>query len=158
MKYQFELYQQRKIEFQKLILIDYWNVKVYTITKNKTFESEEILKTALRELPKLVEEAKNSSIITHQQAFLIIHEGREGVLILLNWWTDGEMLETTIHFVDYKNPTKMLASIYNEKALVCVWELELFAHERKSWIENILMNPKSPKFDNYRKDIYIQKG
>lgn len=156
MKTQFELFQQRKIEFHELISINNWDVKVYSITKNKSFESEEILKTTLRELPKWIDRASNSNIETHHQAFLIVHEAREGVLILLNWWTGGEMLETIIHFVDYKQPTKMLESIYKDKSLVCIWELELFAHERKSWIKNILMHPESPKFDDYSRDIYKQ--
>ncbi len=153
MSSEFEIYKPRKIEFNQLMEIDDWYVKVYTITLNEEFKSQQILSSALKELPIWVENAKKSFLKTHKNAFLILHEGREGVWILMNWWTDGEILETKVYFGDYDNHNVIKESIYTPKSLICTWELAVVLYERKAWMKHILFNANSPKFDEYINDI-----
>lgn len=155
MSSEFETYKPRKVEFNQLVKLDDWCVKVYTITLNENFKSQEILNAALKELPIWVENAKKSFLKTHKNAFLILHEGREGVWILMNWWTDGEILETKVYFGDYNDPDKVKESIYKPKSLICTWELAVVIHERKAWIKHVLQNAKNPKFEEYSKDVLI---
>ena len=157
MKKEFELYQQRNCEFVKTIAIENFFVKVYTITNKNKFQSEITLKASIKLLDQWLENAKNSSIPTHKHAFLIVHEAREGVLILLSWWTGENMIETEIYFSNFESPNKITSSIYNPKQLVCIWELEVFYHERKAWIQHVLSKANHPDYKTYINDYYIQK-
>jgi hypothetical protein len=155
MSSEFQTYKPRKIEFNQLLKIDDWSIKIYTITLNSDFESKQILESALKEIPNWITSAQNSILKTHKNAFLILHEGREGVWILMNWWTDGEMLETKVYFGDYDSPNKVKETIYKPKSLICTWELAVIIHERKAWMEHVLLNSNSPKFEDYKNDVLL---
>ena len=152
---EFELYKPRKIKFYQLLKIDDWSVKIYTITLNSNFESRQILESAIKELPLWIKNAQESVLKTHKNAFLILHEGREGVWILMNWWTDGEMLETNVYFGDYATPNKIKDTMFKSKSLICTWELVVTNHERNAWVKHVLLNSNSPKFEDYSKDTLI---
>lgn len=156
MKKEFEPYQDRKIEYINNIFADDICVKVYTITNRKQFEADITYNKTLELLPKWIKNIQKSTIPTHRNAFLIIHEAREGTLILLSWFTGENMIETNIYYADFENPSEINPSIYKEKQLVCIWELEVFWHERKAWIKHILSNADNPDFKNYQKEFYVQ--
>ena len=156
MKKEFEPYQSRKIEFIKNTFIGEICIKVYTISNREQFEANLTLKASLKLLPKWVENMKQSAIPTHRNGFLMVHEAREGTLILFCWFTGENMIETTIYYADFKTPEDINPSIYKEKQLVCVWELEIIFHERKAWIQHVLSKSKNPDFINYQKYFYIQ--
>lgn len=145
----FEFYQPRKIDFQELVSINDWSIKVYSISQNEIFGSQEILKNVIGQIPNWINTAIDSDIPTYQVGFLIVHEAREGVWILFSWWTGGEMIETKVYFSDFDSPKVITTSPYKTSSLICVWELEIFAHERQAWIAHILMNPNSPDFEGY---------
>lgn len=155
MSTEFETYKARKIDFIKNVSIRDHQTKVYTITNKDAYSSPETLESCINALPIWVKDMEESNLPTHRHAFLIVHEAREGVLILMNWWTGGEMLETKIYFSDYASPTKLQPSIFNDKALVCIWELEIFLHERKAWIHHVLSQAENPDFAGYMND-YLQ--
>lgn len=150
----FELYKPRKIDFKNWVEVNNWVVKIYTITNQSSFGSNVTVKLVESHLPNWLNEIDKSKLPTYKQAFLIIHEAREGVWILLNWWTGGEMIETKVYFSNFKTPNKISNSPHNTNALICVWELEVFAHERKAWIKHILKKAKNPDFYNYKLDVF----
>lgn len=156
MKPEFENYQDRKIEYIKNVFIDDICVKVYTITNRAKFEANITFNACLKLLPKWANNIKNSSIATHRNAFLMVHEAREGTLILLSWFTGENMIETNIYYADFKNPAEVNESLYKEKQLVCIWELEIVWHERKAWIKHVLSKANNPDFKAYQKEYYIQ--
>lgn len=151
----FETYRPRKIEFRKLLTVNDWNVKVYSITLNSNFQSLKILKRLEKELPMFLIAADESTLPTYKIAFLIVHEAREGVWALFNWWAGGEMIETKVYFVNYNEPHLIKESPYTPNSLLCVWELEIFAHERLSWINSVLKNAAKPDFKYYLNDVII---
>lgn len=152
MSYPFETYKPRKIEFEQIVNIDNCKIKIYTITNRLHFESTQVLKNTLSKLSNWVLYIKNSNLPTYNLAFLIIHEAREGVLILLNWWTGENMIETKVYFADFNNPDEINIYPYHPKSLICIWELEIFAHERRTWIEHVLLQANNPDFENYLND------
>ncbi len=154
MSYTFETYKPRKVKFQKLVLVNDWNVKVYSITLNSDFQSQNILENIISELPEFLRSADASTLPTYKIAFLIVHEAREGVWALFNWWTGGEMIETKVYFVNYNEPHLIKESPYFN-SLLCIWELEIFAHERLSWINSVLKNAAKPDFEYYLNDVII---
>lgn len=157
MKFEFENYKHRPIAFLKSVEMGDWNVKLYSITHKKVFDSTLILPSVQNILPEWLSIAKDSDLPVHQQAFVIIHEAREGYLILFNWWTGGEMLETKVYFSSYENPKEIDIYPYHPKFLVCIWELKIFNHESKAWIHHVLKNAKHPDFKGYINDFYIQE-
>jgi len=144
----FELYKPRKIDFFNLIKIGDWKIKVYTITNREKFKSNKVLRKCISELPNWLKIADESKLPVYNAAFLIVHEAREGIWILLNWWTGGEMIQTVVYFADFNSPDLIVASPYNN-SLVCIWELEVITFERIAWINNILLEAKKPKFEDY---------
>ncbi len=157
MKTTLEKYERRKIAFRETRQISGWDVKLYTISKGNSFQSEQAYSSFLEALPELLQEAEHSELPTYRKAFAIVHQAREGVLILLNWWTGGEMVETKIYFSDYHSPAVISPSPFADKALVCIWELEVFAHERKAWINHVLSRPENPDFQSYLEDaMFLQ--
>lgn len=149
----FEKYKARKIRFFELLKVNGWAIKAYTITNRANFHSSEILENVKRALPKWLSEAERTTLDTYKKAFLIVHEGREGVWVLLNCWTGGEMIQTKVFFIEYHKPGTIQDSPYAPNSLLCVWELEVFVHERTSWINNVLRKAESPQFDYYLMDV-----
>ncbi|WP_350293548.1 hypothetical protein [uncultured Croceitalea sp.] len=148
----FEAYRPRSINFNKNLCIEQWNVKTYTITNKQEFTSFSILENVTEHLPVWLQQIENGKLPNYKQAFLIVHEAREGVWILLSWWTGGEMVETKVFFSSFDTPNIITDSPYNTNSLLCVWELEVFGHERASWIQHILQNPEYPDFVGYKND------
>ncbi len=148
----FEAYRPRTILFDRCMGVQDWAVKVYTITNKGEFDSLTILDNCKNHLPFWLSNIENSALPIYKQAFLIVHEAREGVWILLNWWTGGEMIETKVFFSSFDTPMEITNSPYDTNALLCIWELEVFAHERASWITHILSKADDPDYTAYIND------
>ncbi|MEO1213598.1 MAG: hypothetical protein AAFY45_08750 [Bacteroidota bacterium] len=149
-----EAYVDRPIAYYELIRVYAWQVKTYRIGDFAHNRSEEIFTQALEQLPQWLEKAEKTGLPVYQIAFLVFHEGREGMWILLNWWTGGEMLQTHVYFCGYTRDEQIKAATH-EGGLICVWELEIVLHERKAWIQHVLQN--APNRYAYLADIYIQE-
>ncbi|MGW9685073.1 hypothetical protein [Flagellimonas sp. 2504JD1-5] len=155
MNISFETYEPRKILPEGLILVNDWYFKVYTISNKSNFGSYAILENVKSNFPEWTSMMDKSDLPSYKQAFVIVHEAREGVWILLNWWTGGEMVQTKVYFSDFEEPGQIKNSPYETNALLCVWELEIFAHERRAWIQNVLLKAHSPDFETYGKDMLV---
>lgn len=145
-------YKPRRITFEGMVQVAGWYVKTYCITNRAAFSSHEVYTNAIAQLPLWLTDLGNAQLPVYKQAFLILHEAREGVWILLNWWTGGEMIETKVLFSSFDTPNIITNSPYNTSSLLCVWELEVFAHERRSWIEHILAKAGNPDYAAYTSD------
>lgn len=143
----FNLYEKRIIEFKEVIKVYDWKVKIYTITKNDVFQSEIVLESIINQLPQLLRAAANH----HEIAFLIVHEGGDGIWSLVNWWTGKEMLRTDTYYSSFEQPDKLVQRP-KPGSMACVWELPVINHERNAWVEHILKKAEKPDFDNYLSD------
>lgn len=148
----FDPYKPRAIMFKESLYCNGWNIKVYTITNQEEFKAKHIFQNIGRHVPVWIDQIENTTLPTYKQAFLIVHEAREGVWILLNWWTGGEMIETKVLFSSFETPEQITDSPYGTNSLLCVWELEVFAHERRAWIRHILSKANTPDYLAYTKD------
>ena len=148
MKNEFRSYEKRQVHFDENIDLENWTIKVYTITTKTIFESREILENVKGKLSILLEEANDH----HNAAFLIVHEGTDGVWSLVNWWTGREMLRTNTYFTSYQEKEK-ITQFPTMGSMACVWELPIIGHEKNAWINHILMKPSSPDFSSYYKDV-----
>lgn len=144
-------YQPRTIQFCETVSTGDWRVKVYTISQGVKFGQTEIYKKAVEKIPEWLE-ITNGFDNTHEScAFLILHEGNEGVFTLLNWWVGKNMLNTHI-FLTAPGGQPSFQKISGAGLGPCIWELEIINHERESWIQNVLKS-NEPKFDQYLADV-----
>lgn len=146
-----ELYRDRKIAFHDVVEAAGWQVKVYTITNKAQFAAQTVRDQVLAYLPAWLSKPHETALPVYKHAFLIIHEAREGVWILLNWWTGGEMIQRSTWFTSLEEPPMVMHQPEHD-GLVCVWELEVMFHERKAWIKHVLQHPENPQFDHYTED------
>jgi hypothetical protein len=141
-------YKKRKIQFYKNLKIDQWQVKVYLISITESFQSYDMIDLVSAKINFWLTEAVDH----HKIAFIIIHEATDGIWILVNWWTCGEMLITKTYFVSFKEKTKIL-QLPRNASMACVWEMIIIQHERNAWVKHILENAEKPNFIDYNHDI-----
>ena len=141
-------YKPRVVELNQLAKVDRWNVKVYTITNRPAFESVNVLENTLANLPKWLARSRELEFPTYDQAFLIVHEGRDGVWSLINWWTGGEMLKCKTFFTDFAKPD-VFEEVPRDGFMACVWELAVISFERLMWVECVLKKSANPDLDGY---------
>lgn len=127
----------RDIAYSETIHQDDWVIKVYTITKEKQFRAKETYQAALEKINSWLRISNQFNDENDGLAFLIIHEGSEGVFSILNWWVGGNMLNTRIYLSEYFDPTSFRC-ISDLGLAPCVWELEVIDFERKLYIEHIM--------------------
>ena len=148
----FQPYKPRQISFLENEQCGAWTVKVYTITHLSDFSSTEALKAAYHKLPQWLQEAEVSEWPVYNMAFLVLHEGRDGVWALLNWWTGGEMLRTLTYYtglegtIDFQHAPKV-------GSMACVWEMQVIQHEREAWMQHVLKQAENPNFKGYITDL-----
>lgn len=128
--------------------VEDWKIKTYTITHRRHFESKEILDNALASLPEWLKRSSDFLFPNYKSAFLIVHEGRDGVWSLIHWWIGGEMLQGQTFFTPYTRANRF--ELKTDRGLwACVWELAVISFEREMWIEHILKNAGAPDFEGY---------
>ena len=84
-------------------------------------------------------------------AHLTLHLGLGGVWLLLDWWSDGDMLMHRHFQASLDDPTRF-ADVGSRHYGPCVWELAVQAHEREAWLRHVLANPAGPDLDAYLQD------
>lgn len=146
--YPMEIYKPRKVDLHQLAVVNGWRVKVYTITHKDSFTAHDVLETALINLPHWLETAKKISFPTYHSAFLIVHEGRDGIWTLFNCWMGGEMLHSLTFFTNFAHPDEFTLTP-KEGFMTCVWEMAVISFERAMWVEYILKKANQPDFTGY---------
>jgi hypothetical protein len=142
------VYKARNTKCEQVIRVDSWTVKVYTITNRTQFESRRTLDAAIAKLPEWFQKSKALDFENYGTAFLIVHEGTDGVWTIINWWVDGEILQSLTFHTTVRRPTTF-RPFRGEGFVACVWEMAVIVFERAMWIEHILMKAGQPDFNAY---------
>lgn len=147
-----ELYKPRKIEFRETVQIKDWKIKVYSITTRSHFDSMAELDSAVNHIPDWLENSKVPGLSTYNAAFLIVHEGNDGVWTLINWWNGENMLRSMTFFTKFGEPGSFRPTPDNG-FMACVWEMEVISFECAMWVEHILKKADRPDFPGYFKNV-----
>jgi hypothetical protein len=147
-----EIYKPRKIEFRETVRINNWEIKVYSITTLSHFDSMAVLDSAVNHIPHWLENPKVPGLSTHNAAFLIVHEGNDGVWTLINWWTGENMLRSMTFFTKFGEPGSFRPAL-DTGFMACVWEMEVISFERAMWVEHILKKADEPDFSGYFNNV-----
>lgn len=146
------MYKSRNIRFREVVLMDNWRIKTYTISEHAKFKAEASYQNALFKLPTWLGQL-NSFDPSHEHiAFLILHEGNEGVFSLISTWVGNNMLQSHVYISKY-NDLNNFQLISGDGLFACVWELEIINHERNAWIEHILKKDENRDYNTYLQDI-----
>ena len=147
-----EIYKPRKIEFRETVRINDWEIKVYLITSRLQFDSIAVLNSAVNRIPHWLENSKAPGLTTHNAAFLIVHEGNDGVWTLINWWT-GENMLRSMTFLTKFGELVSFRPTPDTGFMACVWEMEVISFECAMWVEHILKKADEPDFPGYFKNV-----
>lgn len=141
-------YQPRPVRFLELVECEGWTVKTYSISARRERVGEETLRRVRRQLPQWLKAAKAQALPKYRLATLIVHEGREGVFAIVNWWVDENMLQHFVYRATDEHPDDFV--LYSDTGIVtCVWELAVLWHERNAWVEHVLKKPDRPDVAAY---------
>ncbi|MBX7174026.1 MAG: hypothetical protein K1X72_23850 [Pyrinomonadaceae bacterium] len=141
-------YKPRKIELHHLETVNNWHIKVYSITFKNKFGADKVLANAIKNLPKWLEKTNLLGLETYKIAFLIVHEGRDGVWTLFNWWIGENMLQSVTFYTSFDDANEF-EETPQKGGMACVWELEIIDFERNMWIKYILKKAENPDFAGY---------
>jgi hypothetical protein len=130
-------YQQRKIAFLELHSIDDWTFKIYSICKEESAFDSSIFENVKGQISNWIELNFNVELPTQKIGFVIIHQAREGVFVILNWWVDQVMLQSHVYFSDFQEPYLFKPYKYSN-VIACIWELEIMNYEKNAWVESVL--------------------
>lgn len=151
-------YHARHVRFLRLAELNDWRVKVYGISAHgerpdpAAISAAEQLARELLPAPAIWAAAPGAGAAVSEDrygvAILIVHKGREGTFLLLNWWAGENMLQHRVYLAPPGQPHEF-SDITPTGVLACVWELAVLAFECNAWIETVLADPAAPNLDAY---------
>lgn len=77
----------------------------------------------------------------HGLGFVILHEGRQGTWLLMDWWAHGDI---TCQVMAHADQGSTVFTAINRPYLACVWETVVIAHERDAWVDTMLTKHPDP--------------
>lgn len=145
------LYKPRTVACIGVRAIGRWQVKATVITVRGTAAHfpdivEAGFSTAEALLAFVIDDGRDAGV-----AHLTLHLGLGGVWLLLDWWSEGDMLMHRHFHASLDDPTRF-ADVASRHYGPCVWELAVQAHEREAWLRHVLANPSGPDLDAYLQD------
>lgn len=146
-----DTYKTRHIQFKELIKVNNWTTKIYTISKTNEFKNKIYYKNVIDKLPEWLNMENSFNATNDKIAYLILHEGSEGLFSIINWWVGKNMLNTNIFFTNHEE-TNIFKMISGDGLAPCIWELEIINYERISWIKNVLKKAPNPDYKTYLED------
>jgi hypothetical protein len=84
--------------------------------------------------------------------FLIVRDGIDGCLALVDWWAHDEQLYQRAFTAPADRPRELEPLATAGIGGVC--ELAVVAHERIAWLRHVLANPAGRDIDGYLRDTF----
>lgn len=135
----------RCIRFQRVHALPALTLKLYTIMRDAHPLPEDIMQAALavaaahQDRPPTPVRAAGidwHTLPSHGLGSLIVHAGAESLFVLLDVWTDDNMLRHHVWVASPDAPTTF-ESLDASHLVTCVWELAVLQHERAAWLRHM---------------------
>jgi hypothetical protein len=120
-------------------------VKVYALTRTGTHLPPALLDRGKRVAQRRLAIASRKDLRHHGLAVVTVHEGQVGDYVLVDWWSDNDILR---HH-NYGAPKGGEMAHQWPGPGACVWELAIAGFERAAWIEHVLSPPDGPNLGRY---------
>ncbi len=134
----FKPFKARNIKFSGVWNQEEWCLKVYSISpnKNNTFSLQE-LENLLEKMTDWLARFQESGTNVHKIGVLMLHEATEGRFVIINSWTDENMLQHYV-YLQRKESSGNFECISDKGLFTCVWEMEVLWYERNLWIKEVM--------------------
>ena len=137
------MFQPRQIDSAPTWL-DSDGIKVYTISaRNQKVEQAEYL-SRLAEV-----KSRKALAWASTPAFVLFHDGASSAYLVLAWWGNDNELFTS---VSVKTPSGWVEDA--ARFSFCLWDLEVFWHERNYFVECIYCS--RPNLEAYRAKRFVR--
>jgi hypothetical protein len=142
-----EAYRTRSIRPLGLWTIGTWRLKAYGIAYDASAPREALV-VAARDAIEAALPDTTADGHDHGVGWVTVHDARDGVFVLLDWWGGENMLYQRLWHGPGETPVTLTAGDL-ESPVLCVWELAVAAAERQAWIDCVLANPAGPDLERY---------
>ena len=145
------VYKPRTVAFQGVRTVGRWQVKCTVITvRGRAAHFTDVIdgawEAAGRLLAAVPEDGRDAGV-----AHLTIHLSLGGVRLLLDWWSEGDMLRHRGLHAPLDDPSRFTEVAARHDGPF-VWELAVQAHERDAWVRHVLARPDGPDLPAYLAD------
>lgn len=140
-------YAARTIRFLELWEDSGWRVKVYGIAYVEGAPSPALVETA-RGLARGCLPSPAMGAGRYGVGFMGVHEGRDGNLVFVDWWADGNELHHHVYTAPDRAPLEFV-DVTGTGLAACVWDLAVIGFERNAWISSVLVDPDETGLDAY---------
>ncbi len=145
-------YKKRPVRFIELCETGEWKIKIYSISVLNERVSPEAILQVKELIPGWLENSSIHELDNYKIATVIVHEGKEGIFALINWWVGENMLQHYVYFAGYDKPYDF--KLFSDKGIsYCVWELAVIWHERNAWVKHVLKKEGKPDFEAYLSSV-----
>lgn len=79
----------------------------------------------------------------HDLGFVILHEGLQGLWLLVDWWAHGDICCQLLSHADDSRPLRFAP--VRPSLVACAWELVPIGFERTAWVETMLTERPDPE-------------
>ncbi|MGI9621663.1 MAG: nuclear transport factor 2 family protein [Acidimicrobiales bacterium] len=137
---------QRPTTFRGVTELAGWSLKIYELAATPDPIDESNMKAALDTSRRIIPDRPAGGL-----GFVIVHRGTEAIWVLVDTW-HAEIINQRTYRADLDTPTELVA-VPAGGPTMCVWELEIIDHERRSYTNHILA-PGEMQIDAYLADGY----
>lgn len=141
-------YVKREIKFLRLWKCKNWTFKIYGITHPARLMPKDnslLIKAGLELTQQLINKVDRNE--HYGAGFLIIHQGLSANFLLVDWWTDENVLHHDLYISKLDAPLDFV-NINLSGWMACVWEMRVQSFESNAWVSHVL-DVSSPDFDAY---------
>lgn len=138
-------YQPRSIRCQGVIAVDGWSLKLYGIA----FSGELPRPSLTDSIRQKAEQVLPQPPVTDSRygvGFVCAHQGRTCDVAFVDWWEREDELH---HHMFIAAPGGPLRRATADDLTACTWDLAVMGFERNAWLETVLKNHGTPRFDEY---------
>ncbi len=130
-------YRSRLTSVLGLWELDGWRFKVFFISVFEEPNPSGEFLTAAKTVASQVVSAIHEDEAPSHVGFVIIHEGKRGLFVSVDWWGDTKELHHECFYWDRGAPLR-LERMKLTDSIGCVWDLRIMAHEARSWAKHVL--------------------
>jgi hypothetical protein len=134
-----EPYRPRRFECLGVWRIGSFELKAYAITWRVESVASILpihIVEAARRYAALIESEANTEGGHFDLGFVVLHEGRDRVYLLMDWWAHENVLCQALSKAEFDSPASF--ERVRRPLVACVWEQLVIAHERDAWVRHML--------------------
>jgi hypothetical protein len=129
--------------------VDGWKIKTYGMAPADGVPRSELVRAARTRAAGVLPD-RPDRVGAFGVGFLIVRDGADGCLALVDWWAHLDELYQCVFTAPADRPQALEPQLTAVIGGVC--ELEVLAHERSAWLRHVLANPAGRNIDAYLTD------